>query len=173
MIAAPDTITTDRFLLRSLSEQDATERYLRWLRERSAREFIAAATKTEKLTDLKEYIRERVGRADVIFLGIFDKTSGMHIGNIKYEPINLGLEYAVMGVLIGEPEYRYRGVTPEVLVATADWLKQHRHIKQILLGVDKENTAAIRAYEKVGFVIAKTPYIKQTSLRTVTMIWQL
>ncbi len=169
----PIEIATERFLLRTLSESDATERYLGWLDDQEARKYIVAAATIEKLADLRAYIRERTGRDEVVFLGIFNKGNGLHIGNIKYEPVDSVAGYAIMGVLIGDPVYRGKGVTAEVLAASANWLRQHRRIRQILLGVDKENKAAIRAYEKVGFVIADTPYIQRVSPGIETMIWQL
>ena len=169
----PIEIVTERFLLRTLSENDATERYLGWLDDKDARKFIVTSATIGKLADLREYIRERIGREEIVFLGIFNKCTGLHIGNIKYEPVDSAAGYAIMGVLIGDPDYRGKGVVVDVLVASGNWLRQHRRIRQILLGVDKENKAAIRAYEKVGFVIAETPYIQRTGPEVETMIWQL
>ena len=76
-----------RFVLRSLSEQDAGESYLGWLSDASTARFITTAAVTKSLSDLKLYVREQCDQAD-IFLGIFERVSGHHIGNIKYEPID-------------------------------------------------------------------------------------
>ena len=164
-------IISERFLARELRVDDVTERYLSWLRDPEAKKYIVAASVTNGLSDLKQYVQERTNRKDVLFLGIFDKATGTHIGNIKYEPIDDGLGYAVMGLLIGEPAYRGSGVTPEILRSTAQWLKEHRNIKRIVLGVSKGNHRAIRAYEKAGFAIAPTPYIPQ-SADSLTMVWE-
>lgn len=166
-------INTERFLLRELAEEDVTERYLGWLRGDDAKKFITAASLTEGLSDLRKYVQERIGRADILFLGIFDKTNGLHIGNIKYEPVNSALGYAIMGILIGEPAYRDKGVTTEVLNASTQWLKEHRHIRQVLLGVSKDNVAAVRAYEKAGFIAAPTPYIQKPMPGSITMAQDL
>lgn len=155
-------IVTDRFILRELTGEDVTERYLGWLLDPDTRKYITAAALTEGLDDVRRYVEARMGRDDVIFLGIFEKGTGLHIGNIKYEPVNSEQGYAVMGIMIGDPGYRSIGAGTEVLKASSDWLKQHRNIRQILLGVSDQNPAAIRSYEKVGFVIAETPYIKKS-----------
>jgi RimJ/RimL family protein N-acetyltransferase len=94
----------------------------------------------------------------------------VHIGNIKYEPVDSVKGYAVMGILIGDPDYRGLGVTPEILRSSGEWLKEHRNIKQIILGVNKDNLGAIRAYEKSGFARATTPYLPQ-SPHSFTMVW--
>lgn len=69
------------------------------------------------------------------------------------------LGYAVMGMLIGEPACRGKGVAAEVLQASAGWLKKHRRIGQILLGVSRENRAAVRACQQAGFLAVETPHI--------------
>jgi len=159
--------------MRPLTVDDATERYWSWLQNGDARKYITAAARTTGVADVRRFIAERQDRDDVLFLGIYDKSSGEHIGNIKYEPVDETAGYAVMGVLIGEPSYRGQGVTPEVLEATGRWLHRTRGIGQIVLGVHADNDAAIRAYEKVGFVRAATPHIPDPLAGTLTMVWEL
>lgn len=166
-------IATERFVLRPLTENDATERYLSWLQDSDALKFISSAAHTQRLSDLQQYVRERAAREDVLFLGIFDQQTRQHVGNIKYEPVDSVRGYAIMGILIGDPVYRGRGVTSEVLTATAKWLKVHRKIQSIVLGVSKDNYAAIKAYERVGFVVAETPYLTVPIDRVYSMVWML
>jgi ribosomal-protein-alanine N-acetyltransferase len=166
-------IETARFLMRELSEWDATQRYLDWFRDPETQTHIATAPDMAALEDLRRYIADRSARDDVLFLGVFDKSSGTHVGNVKYEPVDTKGGYAIMGILIGDPSYRGKGVAVEVLAASGRWLKAHRGIRQIALGVHRTNTSAIRAYEKVGYRIAPTPYIPITSTESVTMVWAL
>jgi RimJ/RimL family protein N-acetyltransferase len=167
------SLETARFELRELTLADATERYLSWLSDDQARKYITAAAATKGLADLRDYIGERIGREDVLFLGIFDRDTHAHIGNIKYEPIDAAQRCATMGILIGDPAYRGRGVTPEVLEASARWLQSRRGIEQILLGVDRENVGAIRAYEKVGFVLEESPLLRKDSAESLCMVWRM
>lgn len=166
-------INTERFLLRELTIGDVSSRYLGWLSDYEAKKWISAAVATKKLSDLRQYVLERIGRDDILFLGIFEKTNGLHIGNIKYEPVNSDLGYAIMGMLIGDHAYRSKGVAAEVLSASAGWLKEHRNIRQIVLGVSKDNPAAVKAYEKVGFVAKDTPHIQKPIPGAITMVWCL
>lgn len=164
-------IETERFVLRSLTARDVTERYLSWLREVDVKRYISAARNTKGLADLKRYVNERADREDVLFLGIFDRMTGVHVGNIKYEPVDSRLRYTIVGILIGDSAYRGKGVTAEVIRASGEWLRDHRNIEQIVLGVEDGNRAAVRAYEKAGFVISATPYIPRTSPEITTMVW--
>ncbi len=166
-------ISTERFLLRELTEGDVTQRYLSWLSDVATQRFIVAAAKTKRLSDLKQYVQERIGREDVLFLGIFEKATGVHVGNIKYEPVDSASGYAVMGILIGDPISRGKGVAGEAVRASALWLKAHRQIRWILLGVNPNNTAAIKAYQKVGFVQSPSAYIRREFQGNTAMCWDL
>ncbi len=166
-------ILSERFLLRTLTSEDASERYLSWLTEENVLKHIITAKYTNDIDDLKRYIESRSERADVVFLGIFDRESGVHIGNIKYEPIDISKNYAIVGILIGEVEFRNKGVAPEVLKSSADWIKAKMGIDQIILGVAKHNEAAIRSYQKTGFKVAETPHITYNDDINVTMVWNL
>jgi RimJ/RimL family protein N-acetyltransferase len=171
MLNAP--IGTERFTLRELKLDDVTDRYLQWFSDDQATKYIATAARTTALSDLRQYVLERIDREDVLFLGIFDRASGLHIGNVKYEPVDREQGYAVMGILIGDTAYRGRGVAAEVLQASGRWLHQHREISQIVLGVSRDNAKAIRAYESAGFVIERTPYIPGQHPESLTMVWRL
>ena len=165
-------ILTERFLIRPLTIADATPRYLSWFAGDGAVNIVSAASVRE-LDDLRRYIAERLGRDDVWFVGIFDRASGLHIGNLKYEPVNSALGYAILGIFIGDRASRGKGVAAEVIQATAQWLKQHRGIGQIVLGVLKTNAAAIRAYEKIGFVAAATPHFPHSTEDIAPMVWKV
>lgn len=149
--AQDPVLVTERFLLRPLTPSDASEVYLSWLADQDARRYILAAGTTRSLDDLRAYIASRVGKTDVLFLGIFQRLTGKHIGNIKYEPIDYADGSAEMGILIGDPSCRGRGVAQEVIQATSIWLKNHRRISTIHLGVEINNEGALKAYLRTGF----------------------
>ena len=166
-------IISERFVLRHLSETDANENYLKWFNDKDVKNFIVSASNTHDINHLKEYIRQRQNRNDILFLGIFEKESYFHIGNIKYEPISFENNYAVMGILIGEKAFRNKGVAKEVLLISSEWLKKHYNIKKILLGVEKNNLSAIKSYKDLGFKIKDTPFMKKLHSEILTMVWDL
>ena len=166
-------IISERFILRPLNENDASENYLNWFNDKDVKKFIVSASNMLKLSELKRYIKQREIRNDTLFLGIFEKETLVHIGNIKYEPINFELEYAIMGILIGEVTFRNKGVAKEVLLATGKWLNKYYKIKKIILSVEKDNFSAIQTYTKIGFKIGETPHISKLNSKTQTMVWHL
>ena len=152
-------INTERFQLKTLTVDDATEEYLSWFSSsKEVGEYIAYAKTNADINKLRQYVKEREDREDVLFLGIFTDF-GQHIGNIKYEPINLKDKSATMGILIGDKEWRGKGVATEVIKDSGKYLKENYKIKYIDLGVNKDNIAAVSAYKKMKFkVIKKTDF---------------
>ncbi len=145
-------IETNRFLLRKLTLGDVTERYLNWLRNQDSQKWIFTANSTLNIEDLKAYVLKRIEKEDILFLGIYQKESNLHIGNIKFEPIIKKEGRAELGILIGDPNFRGKKVFGEVLEGASLVLKQYYNINQITLGVSRQNQAAFKAYLNAGFI---------------------
>lgn len=166
-------IETPRFVLRSLIEDDATERYLGWMIDTASNRFIVSARSGLSLMDLRVFIADCRVREDVLFLGIFFRDDGSHIGNIKYDPIRQVEGYAVMGMLIGESIWRGQGVAREVINTSMCWLEAKFGLREILLGVDRENEAAISAYRKFGFYPDQNDRLRISSSQNMSMVFKL
>ena len=165
-------IETRRFILRKLSVDDVTDRYLSWLRGASIQPWIVTALDIHNLEDLRIYVRDRCNKENIIFLGIFLKKDNLHIGNLKFEPIIVGEGRAELGILIGDPNFRGKGVFPEVLEASVNWLRLNLKIRQISLGVACENLMAVKAYKNAGFIeeISLMPIQNHQQIRMVLNI---
>tara|TARA_B100000575_G_C22961462_1_gene555489 strand:- start:38 stop:595 length:558 start_codon:yes stop_codon:yes gene_type:complete len=162
-------IKTPRFFLRNLRPEDASEHYLRWMNCDIARKYIVASKQRQTISSLRHFITEKDNQDNCLFLGIFLLQNNKHIGNIKYEPINFDLSQAFMGVLIGDNNWRGKAVFQEVLLYSSIWLKKHFGIKEILLGVEKSNISAIKAYTKAGFEVADTKNDNKTGRDAIEM----
>ena len=158
-------IVTQRFLLKLLTIDDVNQNYLSWLNP-EINSYIEYAKSNTSMKVLRSYVGERENRQDVLFLGIFTKDKH-HIGNIKYEPINQKNKTAVMGILIGDSNWRGVGVAVEVIKASGDYLVEQYGIETILLGVSRNNKEAIVAYQKVGFKV------KDQNKNSIKMVWRL
>jgi RimJ/RimL family protein N-acetyltransferase len=166
-------IVTERFILRPLVESDANDVYVSWFNDENTKSYIDFARKGRSLRDVRDYIAQKSSMEEVLFLGVFTKAEFKHIGNIKFEPVDVIERAAVMGILIGDVEWRGKGVAPEVLTGCVDWLAKNKNINKITLGVKSENLAAVAAYRKVGFVV-KNPNESQSGIvENLTMILRL
>ena len=131
--------------------EDVTENYLSWITNEKSNYHIEYSCKNRTLNDLKFYVKTKIKKRDTIFLGIFDKNKSNHIGNIKYEPVNLQSGDATMGIMIGDESYRGIGIAKEAILSTSTWLQNNLNIKNIKLKVANTNNTAINVYESIGF----------------------
>jgi len=146
---------TKRFLLKKITQKNATEDYLSWLQYfgKDGQRIIRQTQNSKK--NLKQYIKFKNQKTNVIFLAIYLKSNLRHIGNIKFEPIDLIKKQATLGVLIGDPKWRSKKVFPEILNCLELYLKNKIKIRKITLGVGRKNSHAIHVYKRNGFKIIK------------------
>lgn len=166
------TIQSKRFNLVTLRQSDVTDRYVRWVNNLNNK-YITYASQNRSHADIQSYIAERENNSTILFLGIFVRETNEHIGNIKYESIDLINKTAVMGILIGEESWRGLGVAPEVIKSSSEWLNKKFNINQIILGVDSKNIAAVKAYTKIGFKRDEAPSIDIVDKSKWIMIWNM
>jgi RimJ/RimL family protein N-acetyltransferase len=145
-------INFNQLSLRTLVLSDDLQNYLYWMSHPKNNEYILSAKKNYSLADLHNFIESCNLSPNTILLGIFDTEHHTHIGNIKYENIDLANKTTVMGILIGEKNYRGRGIAKNVIEKSAQWLNINLNVQTIFLGVDQNNLAAIKLYSKIGFV---------------------
>ena len=126
--------------------------YLSWLRNVADNRFIESARADYSMDDLKNYLTARCSNPSVRFWGIFLK-DGKFIGTIKLEPIDWNERTAWVGILIGDVTERGKGYGTLAMSHVLAYASYSLGLKEVFLGVRKENVPAIRTYEKLGFVI--------------------
>lgn len=78
---------------------------------------------------------------------------GRPVGDIAIFEIERRSQRAGIGLGIWRPEDRGQGYGTDALRATLRWAFRELNLHRVELGVDPENKAAIRVYEKLGFVV--------------------
>ena len=132
-------IESKRCYLRPLNLQDDLSKYLYWMQTPSNNPFILSAKSSFELNQLREFIAHCNLRPDVILLGVFTIMNDIHIGNIKFDNIDLVNKSATLGILIGDKNYRGKGIAREIIEVSILWLSQQYEIESIKLGVDPNN----------------------------------
>ena len=167
-------IKSERCYLRKLSVSDDLTSYLYWMQTPSNNPFILSAALGYDLNQLKNFINTCNNRSDVELFGVFTNKDNLHIGNIKFDEINLLNKSATFGILIGDKNFRGKGFAREAIIASVSWLKDNYEIETIKLGVDHENISALNLYLKLGFkTIEKTKtggHIMEAKVRELSEI---
>ena len=146
---------TKRFLLKKITQRNATDDYLSWLQYfgKNGQKIIRQIQSNKR--DLRQYIKLKNKKTNVIFLAIYLKSNLHHIGNIKFEPIDFIKRQTTLGVLIGDSKWRSKRVFPEILNCLESYLKNKIKLRRIILSVGKKNIHAIHVYKKNGFKIIR------------------
>ena len=165
------SISTERFYIRELTSDDATQHYLDWFKQEEISRYITHVPTS--LAELANYIKDNQADPTAYLFGIFPHDSTQHIGNIRYEFAYNGYDKVDMGILLGDQQWRGKGVAAEAIIALSHYFVEHFGTKQIILGVDSANTAAVKAYEKIGFVEIEKILIEAPEKVGLLMVWDL
>ena len=142
--------------IRPLCLNDINSEYLSWFSDPYVLKYISFASSTPSLESLTLYAKTKIESPLCIFLGIYDSSTNQIVGTIKLEPLDVINGTAEIGILIGLPLHRGRGVASEALSAVFNYAKSSLGLFQLTLGVSKSNTPAIRLYQKLGFKITSS-----------------
>jgi len=135
--------------------------YLSWLRNVQDNRFIEAVRKNYSKSDLQHYVESRVNNSQVKFWGIF-LAPEKFIGTIKLEPIDWISRTAWLGMMIGDSSERGKGYGSRALSLVLNYAESSLLLKEIFLGVHKENRAALKIYKKSGFEIHEVSDLRIT-----------
>ena len=129
--------------------------YLKWLRDVENNPFIESARVDYSLTELMDYVGSKLNNPDVRFWGIFTELDEF-IGTIKLDTIDFKEGRAWLGVMIGDSAQRGKGYGQSVLQQIAEYSLVTLELKELFLGVHKDNLPALKLYLKQGFKIIET-----------------
>lgn len=149
-------ITGERVYLRALHREDVSDEYARWLNDPEVNKYLA--TKSADKPSLIEYVNKKNEQSDALFLGIFLRQSSKHIGTIKLEPIDSVNYKAIIAIMVGDKQSWGKGYGGEAMKILMAYAQKELNIRLIELGVVGENTTAIAAYNKLGFVEVNREY---------------
>jgi RimJ/RimL family protein N-acetyltransferase len=143
------TLRTQRLELRSLTEADATERYLAWLHDAEVMRYVNARFATHDLDRVRAYIRAHDDRRRFL-LGIFVRAAGAHVGNYEAQ-VDGHHRRAHIGVLIGDRAWWGRGVVIEAREVLLDFLFDVLDVVKVCGQCYASNRAALFNYQAQGF----------------------
>jgi len=149
-------ITGTKIYLRPLDRADINETYLSWLNDPEVNRFLEAGLSTHTLSSLEQYYEQVAGSADTRFMAVVEENTDLHIGNVKLEPINWTHRTAVFGIMIGNKSKWGKGYGTEATRLAVEYAFGDLDLRKVSLGVMVKNVAAIKTYQRLGFVTEGT-----------------
>jgi RimJ/RimL family protein N-acetyltransferase len=143
-----------KYLLRSLTLDDASDRWAGWMADPGNVRLLNAAPRTHTRADIVRYI-EQFDQRTHLLIGIFEKQTGLHIGFFRLD-IDPALKRGLLFMMIGERRYRHWSVTAEFRVPFQDYVFETLGLRVILATALASNRAMIRYMFKSGWSLDKT-----------------
>ncbi|MBS1645324.1 MAG: GNAT family N-acetyltransferase [Bacteroidetes bacterium] len=144
-------LKTDRYILRSISEDDLNIEYLKWLNDEEVCKYNSHATFPYTESMMIEYFDaiERSIQSKVV-LAIIDKESGIHIGNVSLQNINWVNRNAEFAIMLGNTSFWGKGVGFEVAQVIFRYGFERLNLKRIYCGTSEENIGMQHIAQKLG-----------------------
>ena len=150
--SAPTRLEGALVYLRAVRLGDVRGGYGRWMNDPLVNQFLESRFHRTTEASLEAYVARFQGDPDHAFLAVVARDTETHIGNVKLGPIDWNHRFADIGLLIGEPAYWGRGIATEVIRLITRYAFDELHLRKVTAGCYSTNRAAIRAFEKAGFV---------------------
>ncbi len=148
------SVDCGKYLLRTINIGDASDRWANWMADPEAVYMLNAPVRNMTKTDLIDYIN-RFDQSSRLLLGVFEKQAGIHIGILTIEIDHRDGRFLV-NFLIGEPEYRNKGVANDITVPFRDYFFETLGLKKIMATALARNHVIIHYLVKTGWKLEKT-----------------
>ena len=148
------SIDCGKYLIRSINIDDASDRWASWMTDPEALYMLNAPARNLKKSDLIDYIN-RFDQRFRLLLGMFEQKTGTHIGILTMDIDHADGRFLV-NMLIGEPEFRNKGITNELTVPFRDYFFETLGLRKIMATALARNHVIIHYLLKTGWKLEKT-----------------
>lgn len=145
-------IEGNRIYLREVRPSDVNERYYCWMNDPEVTRYLESRFYPNSMERLQEYVADKLGDQENVFLAIVLREDDRHIGNIKLGPINWIHRFADVGILIGEKDCWGKGYATEAIKLVIDYAFSKLNLHKLTAGCYANNLGPIKAFKKAGFV---------------------
>ena len=142
------------YLLRTIKEEDASDRWASWMSDPDAMYLLNSPAKQWSKSDVVKYIRQFDQRLELL-IGIFDKQSRTHIGVYTIKA-NYAESRGLINLLIGEPAYRNHGVLSAVRKGIAEYFFETLGLQTMMATALARNKVIVDTLLKAGWRLDQT-----------------
>ncbi len=142
------------YYMRSARPEDASDRWGGWMADPEAVHMLNAPPRTLSKDEVATYINSFDQRTHML-IAICETASDKLLGFLRVD-IDLKLGRFLVSMLIGEPEYRNKGVTNAITVPFRDYFFETLGLKVMLATALSHNKPIIHYLLKSGWQLDKT-----------------
>ena len=141
-----------KLFLRAIEASDINTEYVGWLNDPAINTFMATRRFPTTLEDLKKFYTTIKADKNAVYFAICLQSDGRHIGNIKLDKIDWISRVSEFGILIGDQKHWGQGYCAESTYLITKHGFNQLNLKRITIFLAEENQAALKCYEKAGYL---------------------
>lgn len=145
-----------KLYLRTLEESDVGDDYVGWLNDPDVTRYLEAGKYPSTLESIRDYVLRFHNSTSNILLGIVDRATDKHIGNVTLNNIKSIHRFADTGILIGPRAFRGKGYGYEAWSLVIAYAFDRLGLRKIIAGTIAENKASASTLVKLGFKLEGT-----------------
>lgn len=140
-----------KLLMKRLLVSDVSQKYVDWLNDPEINQFLAIRGVTQNIDMVRAYVSSYERTDNKLLLGIFDIKTKIHIGNITFSSIDWKNEVGIIGIAIGDKNYRGQGYAYEALSLAVEFAFSELSLHRIDAWVSADNISSQKLFKRVGF----------------------
>lgn len=145
-------LTGQDTILRPLERGEYCAAMLEWVNDNLATQFMATGTLPATREEIEKSYDAILAAQGEIVLAVIAKKEGQYIGNVGLYQINWLTRSAEYRIFLGHNSFRGKGIGTEAARLVTTYAFERLNLNKVWLGVNEDNTGAIKSYEKAGFV---------------------
>ena len=143
------------YFVRTIRTKDASERWAGWLSDPEAAHMLNSPAVKLAKDDVAKYLKSFDQRSHLL-LGIFERSSSLHIGITRLD-IDYGSGIALINILIGDKDYRHKGVASTIAMPCIDYFFRNPNLNAIKANVLARNTIVLGFMTAMGWEFDHAP----------------
>lgn len=140
----------ERIYLSPRNSEDA-ELFTKWMNDFEITDYTGRSATIMTLDAEKKYLENKNMDLETTAFAIVDLKTDKMVGTLSLENISYNNRTAVLGIFIGDPDYRSNGYGTEAIKLLLDFAFNYMNLNSIKLDVLSCNERAIKCYIKCGF----------------------
>lgn len=146
-----DEILTDRLVMAPLDPNMVLDRYVGWMNDAETIQYLESRKGVQTRQTIHQYVLDNNQRNDAILLGISEKSTRRHVGNIRLSEISWVHGHAEIGLLIGEKDRWGLGYAQEAISSLTRAAFERLNLRKLVAGCYLSNQASIRAFKRCDY----------------------
>lgn len=146
-------IRTKRLILRRLTAEDVTKKYVNWLNDPEVNQFLETKHSQQTLQSCLDFVQSTNQDPNNHLFGVFLKDTQEHIGNAKIGFVNTHYQTGQVSLFIGEKQYWGKGYSTELIQALSDYGFKQLGLHKLEAGCYENNLGSLNVFLRSGYSV--------------------